>query len=82
VTEVSLREVDRRVTTIELELIKHGDRLRQIESAHAVQGADLRTIGADVQEIKQNIRRVLWAVILAVVAAVMSFVVQGGLAAR
>jgi len=79
VTDGSLREVDRRVTEIEAELNRHGDRLRHIESSQAVQGADLRTIGADVQEIKMDIKRVLWAVILAVVGAVMAFVVQGGL---
>jgi glycosyltransferase A (GT-A) superfamily protein (DUF2064 family) len=79
VTEVPLREVDRRVTQIEVELGKHGDRLRHIEHSQAVQGADLRTIGQDVQEIKQDIKRVLWAVILAVVAAVMGFILQGGL---
>lgn len=78
--EVSLGEVDRRVTTLEVELGRHGDRLRQIEQAQAVQGADIRAIGADMQEIKQDIRRVLWAVILSAIGAAMGFLISGGFA--
>jgi len=79
VDDVSLGEVTRRVSVLEDTVIRHGERLSVLEVKDAKQDSKLETIGNDVKEIKSGISRLSWLIIAVFVAAIVGFVIRGGL---
>lgn len=54
-------------------------RLTDVERQQAVSEVTMKAIAEDVSVIKANTSRIVWAVLLAILASVMAFIIRGGL---
>ena len=81
-----ISELRSRMRDVEKTIVQHGERLNTVDTwqrnadvASARRDEQFTAIKEDLKSIKSNLSKIVWLILGAIVAAVMAFLIRGGL---